>query len=108
MADQNELQVEVAYALPEKQSLLVVTVAAGTTAREVVLRSGLEKEFPELDLQRCPLGVFGKVVPDAHVLAAGDRVEIYRPLVKDPREARRSLAARGATMGSGKAAGSDA
>lgn len=93
------LSIEVVYALPERQRLLVVRVPEGTTVREAVALSGIGDEFPDLDTAACPLGIFGAQVPDEHVLAGGDRVEIYRPLINDPRETRRRLAASGRTMG---------
>jgi putative ubiquitin-RnfH superfamily antitoxin RatB of RatAB toxin-antitoxin module len=102
MTDVSTLAVEIAYALPEQQRLLRITVPAGTNAREALRLSGLAADFPELDVEACPLGVFGKEVTADYLLAEGDRVEVYRPLVNDPRESRRALAARGVTMGVGK------
>ena len=93
------IRIEVAYARPDHQWLLVLELPGGTTARAAALASSLERDCPELDLTRCPLGVFGQVVTDDRVLVSGDRVEIYRPLQHDPRDARRELAARGLTMG---------
>lgn len=97
--DTEFVHVEVAYATPRLQSIVELQLAAPVTAREAALESGLQAEYPELDLERCPLGVFGKQVSDERVLRDGDRVEIYRPLVNEPREARRKAAARGGTMG---------
>ena len=93
------LAIEVAYALPRKQRLLVIKVPEGTTAREAVALSDIGDEFPDLDTAACPIGIFGSQVADEYVLASGDRVEIYRPLLNDPRETRRRLAASGRTMG---------
>lgn len=95
------IRVEVAYALPDRQWLLALELPAGTTARAAVLASGLDRECPALDLVHCPLGIFGQLVGDGRVLGNGDRVELYRPLARDPREVRRELAARGLTMGPG-------
>jgi putative ubiquitin-RnfH superfamily antitoxin RatB of RatAB toxin-antitoxin module len=100
MADQAgsqpvSIEVEVAYASPQRQRLIVLQVGAGTRVREVVKQSGLVAEFPEIDPERCPLGIFGERVADDYELANGDRVEIYRPLRVDPREARRERAASG-------------
>ncbi|MDY7218644.1 RnfH family protein [Denitrificimonas sp. JX-1] len=88
--------VEVAYALPDKQKIVELKVPQGTHAREAVLRSGLDQEFVGLDLQSSPLGVFGKAIPkpEAHILEEGERVEIYRPLLADPKEVRRQRAAK--------------
>ena len=96
------LLVEVVYALPERQKLLSVTVPTGTNAREALRLSGLAADFPELNVEACPLGVFGQEVPADYLLREGDRVEVYRPLLNDPRESRRALAARGVTMGVAK------
>ena len=83
------LQVEVALALPELQELVVLRVAPGTTARQAVELSGLLARVPEWAPESLKLGVFGKAVKDDTVLRALDRVEIYRPLLIDPKEARR-------------------
>ncbi|MBA1275296.1 RnfH family protein [Stutzerimonas azotifigens] len=92
------IAVEVVYALPDRQVLLRLSLPEGTTAREAALRSGMEQHFPGLDLQAAPLGVFGKAVakPDERVLEEGERVEIYRPLVADPKEVRKQRAAEAA------------
>jgi len=78
------LEIEIVYGLADRQVLEDMTVAA--------LQSGLEVEFPELDLQQAPLGIFGKAVKDETVLRDGDRIEVYRPLLIDPKEARRKRA----------------
>ena len=86
------LEIEIVYGLADRQVLKNMTVAEGITVREAALQSGLEVEFPELDLQQAPLGIFGKVVKDETVLRDGDRIEVYRPLLIDPKEARRKRA----------------
>ena len=86
------LEIEIVYGLAERQVLKSMTVVEGTTVREATLKSGLEVEFPELDLQQSPLGIFGKAVKDETVLRDGDRIEVYRPLLIDPKEARRKRA----------------
>lgn len=95
--------VEVVHAMPAKQRIVELQVAPGTTARDAALRSGLAAEFAELDLARVPLGVFGVQVSDTHVLRPGDRVELYRPLLTEPREARRQAAAGRRPLGGGSA-----
>lgn len=92
------IEVEVVYAAVDRQRLLKVRVPVGTNMRSAVLASGIGEVFPELDLQQCPLGIFGKVVADpaGRVLSAGERVEIYRPLLADPKEIRRLRAAKAA------------
>ena len=92
------IEIEIAYALSERQTILSLTVPLGTNARDAVLRSDLQKQFNEIDTAHCRIGVFGRSVSDDYVLRPGDRVEIYRPLQIDPREARRLAAARGETM----------
>lgn len=89
------IAVEVAYALPEKQHIARLEVVPGTTALEAARASGIEAEFEGLTLgEDTRLGVFGHVVAPSQVLRDGDRVEIYRPLQADPKEARKARAAR--------------
>lgn len=92
------LNVEVAYALADKQKIVSLQVAAGTTVRQAALQSGLDRDFPGIDLAGSPLGIFGKAVskPDDQVLEEGDRVEVYRPLLADPKEVRKQRAERAA------------
>jgi hypothetical protein len=91
----DSLQLEVAYARPERQLIVKLSLPAGTTAREAVLQSGIASEFLDIDLTQLKLGVFGKAVPAEHVLRDRDRVEIYRPLQADPKEVRRRRAEAG-------------
>ncbi|MEX1670473.1 RnfH family protein [Zhongshania guokunii] len=90
------IHVEVAYALPDKQRIVALELPEGTTVRAAALQSGLDKQFVELDLSAVDLGVFGKGVskPEEQVLKNGDRVEIYRPLIVDPKEVRKQRAAK--------------
>lgn len=92
------LDVEVAYALANKQKIVELRVAESTTVRQAAMLSGLDREFPGLDLAGSPLGIFGRAVskPDEQVLEHGDRVEIYRPLLVDPKEVRKQRAQRAA------------
>ena len=92
------VEIEVVYAAEDRQVLLAMAVAPGTSLRAAVQASGIAAQFPELNLADCPLGIFGKVVADAEVRAvqAGDRIEIYRPLLADPKEVRRLRAAKAA------------
>ena len=98
------LNIEVAYALADKQKIVSLQVPAGTTVRQAALQSGLDRDFPGLDLAASPLGIFGKAVSkaDEQVLEEGERVEIYRPLLADPKEVRKQRAERAAQA---KAAG---
>jgi uncharacterized protein len=89
MATAPDIDVEVIYALPQEQVLLKVRVAAGTTAAQAISACGVLARYPEIDPARMTIGVFSKIVPPDTPLNAGDRVEIYRPLTVDPKEARR-------------------
>jgi uncharacterized protein len=89
------INVEVAYALPEKQLILPVNVDVGTTVGGAIVQSGIMVEFPDLDLENSDVGIFGKATKMETVLQDGDRVEIYRPLIADPKEVRRKRAAEG-------------
>ncbi len=97
------INVEVAYALPEKQVIRAVNVDAGTTIGAAIVQSGIMMDFPalELTLENAKVGIFGKVAAMTTVLEDGDRVEIYRPLIADPKEVRRKRAAEGKKMKKG-------
>lgn len=86
------LRIEVVYALPEGADAVSIALPSGATAADAVQASGILQRHPEIDLGRQKLGVYGKVVDAAALLADGDRVEIYRPLAMDPKEARRRRA----------------
>lgn len=90
---QQTINVEVAYAEPDKQLILPVNVDIGTTVGGAIVQSGIMMEFPELDIENSKVGIFGKVTVMTTVLKDGDRVEIYRPLIADPKEVRRKRAA---------------
>nr|WP_299380611.1 RnfH family protein [uncultured Halomonas sp.] len=95
------LIVEVAFALPDSQKIVLLTVSPGTTARQAVTMAKMPRYFPTLPpetFSQGALGIFGKLLrdPDQHVLRAGDRVEIYRPLHIDPKQARAKRATRNA------------
>jgi len=87
------IRVEVAYALPENQFLVELEVNDTTSALEAIRQSGLFKLYPELEQQDLEIGIFSKPVAADTALKNGDRVEIYRPLTIDPKEARRLRAA---------------
>lgn len=95
----SEIEVEIVFASTQKQLLQTVRVQTGATVRDVLDASGVRAAFPEQNLDELALGIWGKVVSGDRVLIAGDRVEIYRSLNLDPREARRQLALSGRTMG---------
>ena len=84
--------VEVVCAEPRRQVVLACVVAAGTTVREAILLSGILAQFPGIDLQSARFGIYGRAVKPGARVGEGDRVEIYRPLIADPKEARRHRA----------------
>jgi len=89
------INVEVTYALPERQLIMPVNVEIGTTVGGAIVQSGIMIEFPELDVENSKVGIFGKLTTMETQLHDGDRVEIYRPLIADPKEVRRKRAAEG-------------
>jgi putative ubiquitin-RnfH superfamily antitoxin RatB of RatAB toxin-antitoxin module len=99
----DSLTVEVAYATNDRQEVLTLKLPAGVSAHEAVLRSGLCGRFPEIDLAKNRIGVFGKLVKPDTVLRDRDRVEIYRPLIADPKDVRKQRAAEGKVMKKGAA-----
>jgi putative ubiquitin-RnfH superfamily antitoxin RatB of RatAB toxin-antitoxin module len=105
MTEHSLISVEVAYARPDKQLILPVQVAEGSTAAEAVAHSGIREHFPEIELENLKLGIFGKLTKTTTALRAGDRVEIYRPLIADPKEVRRRRAAAGKPMRKGGGGG---
>ncbi|KGD76396.1 RnfH family protein [Pantoea vagans] len=91
-----DISVEVVYALPEKQYQLYVKVEQGSTVEEAILKSGLLELRREIDLATNKVGVYSRPVKLDDVLQEGDRIEIYRPLIADPKELRRQRAERAA------------
>ena len=96
--------VEVAYALSNKQGLISIEVENGTTLKEVVLASGILESFEEIDLSKDRVGIFSKFATLETVLREKDRVEIYRPLIADPKKVRKERAAEGKAMRANKKA----
>jgi len=88
------MRIEVAYAKPREQVIVAVEVGADTTVETAIHQSGLLSRFPEIDLGINKVGIFSKPCGLDQRLREGDRVEIYRPLLADPKEARRSRAAK--------------
>ena len=97
--DEAPLTIEVVFALPVRQKLISLTVSPGTTAEMAMQQSAIGDLFPEEDFSDYQLGIWGQLVTRSYSLKDGDRLEIYRPLLIDPREARRALAADGRSMG---------
>ncbi|GGU58192.1 UPF0125 protein [Pseudomonas laurentiana] len=90
------LEIEVVYATAERQLLLSCSVPAGTSVTEAVRLSGIAEQLAGVDLSECPLGIFGRVVPNPaeRLVEAGERIELYRPLLIDPKEVRKQRAAK--------------
>lgn len=94
MSDPSSIHVEVAYAIPDKQLIVELQVAEGTSVIEAARQSGIVDKFEGIDLDNAKFGIFGKAVAATQALQEGDRVEIYRPLVADPKDVRKARAAR--------------
>ena len=90
------IKVEVAYALPNEQKIIALQVAEGSSAYEAVVQSRIAEIFPQIDIENDPMGIFAKAIadPKSYILKAGQRVEIYRPLIADPKEIRARRAAK--------------
>ena len=95
------IRVEVVYALPQKQQLFAVQLPAGATLRQAIEACGVLEKYPEIDLAKNKLGIFAKLSKPDTPLRDGDRVEIYRPLIADPKEVRKQRAAEGKVMKKG-------
>lgn len=89
------------FAKPGEQALEQLSVAANETVESVIRQSGLLERFPEIDLTTNKVGIFGKAAKLSSKPAEGDRIEIYRPLIADPKEARKKRAAEGKSMKKG-------
>jgi putative ubiquitin-RnfH superfamily antitoxin RatB of RatAB toxin-antitoxin module len=95
------MKFEVAYGRMDEQTLLSVEAESPLTLQQVIERSGILQRHPEIDLAKNKVGVFGKAAKLDAQLTEGDRVEIYRPLIADPKEARKKRAAEGKSMRKG-------
>lgn len=98
---ENKIKIEIVYALPNEQTLLKLEVPQGSTIAEGVKLSGLLEKYPEIDVQKGKFGLFGKLSKVDTVLREKDRIEIYRPLIADPKEVRRKRAEEGKVMKKG-------
>jgi uncharacterized protein len=96
----NRLTISVVYAEPERQTVIALEVSEGTTVATAIALARLNEQHPGLPAD-LGVGIWGREVTPETVLAAGDRVELYRPLPQDPKETRRALARQGRTMGHG-------
>ena len=97
----NKIMIEVAYALPHEQTLLKLDVPEMSTLADAIKLSGLLEKYPEIDLEKGKFGLYGKLSKTDVVLREKDRVEIYRPLLADPKEVRRKRAEEGKVMKKG-------
>lgn len=98
---QNAIQVEVLYALPHVQTLQVISVANDSSVEQAIRQSGVLEKHPEINLDNAKVGIWNKVVELTTVLRDKDRIEIYRPLIADPKEVRRKRAEEGKAMKKG-------
>jgi putative ubiquitin-RnfH superfamily antitoxin RatB of RatAB toxin-antitoxin module len=98
---ESRVEIEVAYGGVHEQVLIPVVAEGALNAREAIERSGVTRQFPEIDLAVNKVGIYGKLIPLDHALESGDRVEIYRPLIADPKEQRKKRAAEGKVMRKG-------
>jgi putative ubiquitin-RnfH superfamily antitoxin RatB of RatAB toxin-antitoxin module len=90
----DEILVEIAYALPEEQVIISIKVPTIFNVQQAIEKSGIQKKFPSIDLSKNKVGIFGKKTTLDHLLKDRDRIEIYRPLILDPKEMRRKRAAK--------------
>jgi putative ubiquitin-RnfH superfamily antitoxin RatB of RatAB toxin-antitoxin module len=104
----DKINIEVVYALPEQQTLLRQPVVPGTTVSEAIQASGILQKYPDIDLMVNKLGIFGKLTKADAVVRDKDRIEIYRPLIADPKEVRRKRAEEGKAMKKGGGAAAEA
>jgi putative ubiquitin-RnfH superfamily antitoxin RatB of RatAB toxin-antitoxin module len=104
MENAEKIPVTVVYALADKQVVLALDVVADATIDEVIAQSGILEQFPEIEPGKNKVGVFGKLGKLTDTLHAGDRVEIYRPLIADPKQVRKQRAAQGKVMKKGAGA----
>ena len=104
----DKIDVEVAYALPSEQSLFVVQVLEGTEIKDVITQSKILEEYPELEVDKLEVGIFGKMAKLNQKVRHRDRIEIYRPLIADPKEVRKRRAAEGKLLKKGGATAASA
>ena len=102
MENSETITVEVTFALPDRQVLLSIDIPHGATLRDAIHHSGILERFPEINLEENRVGVFGRLRELDDMLRPGDRVEIYRKLIADPKEIRKRRAAEGKTMRKGR------
>ena len=89
---EKQFSIEVVFALPDKQTLLEVVIEEGTSVEQAIQKSGMLKRYPEIDLAKNKVGIWNRTCKLTDLLRDGDRIEIYRPLIADPKEVRRRRA----------------
>ncbi len=94
MVVKEPIEVEVAYATPEEQVIMKIAGEKGMDIKSAIIQSKISEKFPEIDSENAKVGIYGKTVTLDHVLCTGDRVEIYRELIADPKAARKKKAAK--------------
>lgn len=95
------IRVEVIYALPAQQEIISLTVPEGTCVQDAIEQSGVLAKHPEIDLKKNKLGIFAKLSKPDTILRDRDRIEIYRPLIADPKQVRKQRAEEGKVMKKG-------
>lgn len=95
------ISIEVSYAIPEEQVILEVDIDAADTVEDAIRKSGILEQFSQIDLSTSKVGIFGKLTKLDKPLKSRDRIEIYRPLIADPKEVRKKRAAEGKQMKKG-------
>ncbi|MDQ5910855.1 MAG: uncharacterized protein QG599_2952 [Pseudomonadota bacterium] len=95
------LPIEVAYATPSRQIIIPVDVPEGATLEQAIIQSRIQEQFPEIQPATAKVGIFGKLSKLSATVRAGDRIEIYRPLIADPKAVRKQRAAEGKRMRKG-------
>jgi hypothetical protein len=103
VANKGSIRVEVAFALPDDQLIISLMVDEGTTVEQAIIHSGIIDQYPQIDFPDNKTGIFGKLTKLNQTVRDGDRIEIYRPLIADPKEVRRKRAAAGKGMKKGAA-----
>ncbi|MEE9310321.1 MAG: RnfH family protein [Cocleimonas sp.] len=99
----NTIQVEIVYGLADEQALLSVDVPENTTIKDVIIASKIIEHFPQIDIETVKVGLFGKLTKMDQTVRERDRIEIYRPLIADPKEVRKRRAAEGKRLKKGGA-----
>jgi len=97
------INIEVAFAIPDEQVIIPISIAEGANVEEAIIQSGIMERFPQINLEKDKIGIFSKICKKDAKLRDKDRIEIYRPLIADPKEMRKLRAAQGKAMRKGGA-----